>query len=77
MPVEAWFYTPAYYDFIKGEDLNKVQTEISDTLPSVEFSKHKGWGETNHSLSDPTFKTNYIDKYKLRFTKKFYLKKSS
>jgi|TARA_A100001388_G_C28610794_1_gene422733 uncharacterized protein (TIGR02466 family) len=73
MAIEGWFQTPTYYEFLHGAELTKVQAEINDTLSSIEFSKHKAWGETNHSLSDPTFKTNYLDKYKLSFTKKLFI----
>ncbi len=73
MAVEGLFYTPAYYDYIVNDDLNKVQSEIGDTISQVNFTKHKGWGETNHSLSDPTFKTDYLNLYKLEFTKKHLL----
>ncbi len=65
--IENIFPTPIYYSIV--DNLQTVQEEISNCIESIEFGINSRWGKT-HYLSDPTFKTNFIQKYNLNNFKK-------
>ena len=60
--IENIFPTPIYYSIV--DNLQTVQEELSNCIESIEFGINSRWGKT-HYLSDPTFKTNFIQKYNL------------
>ena len=67
MPVENWFPTPVYYATV--DNFKLIQTEISTALDILTqenaFAKAEGWGSSTHSVSDPTFADNVIDRLNL------------
>lgn len=63
MPVENWFCTPVYYNYIS--DLENVQNELACSYKKCNFSKSSAWGISTHSVSDPTFSTNLIQQHQL------------
>lgn len=65
--IESWFATPIYYSM--ANDINKLQDEIKTCYPKLNLAKNSYWGNQNHSLSDPTFTENIIDKYDLKILK--------
>lgn len=76
MPVEQWFPTPIYYANVNKFDL--IQAELSTALTTLNqenaFAKASHWGSTTHSVSDPTFTDNVIDRLNLEtFKEEIYL----
>ena len=65
--IEQWFSTPIHCSM--ANDVNSLQTELETCYREIKFEKHSHWGEQNHSLSDPTFTENIIDKYNLKLLK--------
>ena len=65
--IENLFPTPIYYSIV--DNLQTVQEELCSCIESIEFGINSRWGKT-HYLSDPTFKTNFIEKYSLNNFKK-------
>jgi len=67
MPVEYWFPTPVYYATVNNFEL--IQNELSTALDTLNqenaFAKATHWGNVTHSVSDPTFKDNVIDRLNL------------
>ena len=63
MPVEGWFYTPIYYNFVNN--LDSVQEELATAFDSLSFDKKTEWGKNTHSVSDTNFDTNIIETMKL------------
>jgi len=70
MPVEGWFETPIYFNFVSDDVIDEIQESISNTISNIKFKKRKDWGLGNHSLSDPTFSENVIDSNNLGILKK-------
>tara|TARA_B100001996_G_scaffold146348_1_gene111542 strand:- start:485 stop:1123 length:639 start_codon:yes stop_codon:yes gene_type:complete len=62
MPVESVFATPIYADMV--DNLEKIQDEIGSAVEQINFDYREEWG-TTHYLSDPTFKGNVIEEYKM------------
>jgi uncharacterized protein (TIGR02466 family) len=67
MPVEHWFSTPIYYDYV--DDLANIQKEMYSVMEDLNFSKAEGWGTKTHAVSDNTFTENLIDIYDLKYLK--------
>lgn len=67
MRIENWFSTPIYYNVATNFD--QLQNEIESCYDQINFTKHKSWGGKNHSLSDPEFGDNIIEKYDLKILK--------
>lgn len=65
MPVEGWFATPIYYNYI--ENVDSVQQELESAFKKLEFDKKQEWGENTHSVSDITFDSNVIESMNLKF----------
>ena len=57
--IEEWFKIPIYCNLT--QDFKNLQQEINLCCNSIEFKKHNGWGNYNHSLSSPDFGENIID----------------
>jgi|TARA_B110000483_G_C17907725_1_gene431846 uncharacterized protein (TIGR02466 family) len=72
MSLEYWFTTPIYYE--TSNNINELQEEIQSCYSKLELTKNSYWGEQNHSLSDPTFKENIINKYNLKILKEEIIK---
>ena len=67
MLLENWFATPIYYN--ETNNFDNLQKEIEDCYSKLKLSKNSYWGKQNHSLSDPTFEENIINKYNLKILK--------
>jgi len=63
MPVEGWFATPVYYNYVA--DKNAIQSEISKVYNASSFGQVEGWGNSTHYVSDPTFNSNIIEQHNL------------
>jgi uncharacterized protein (TIGR02466 family) len=67
MPVEGWFSTPIYYNMI--DNVEVIQQELLHAYTEVKkqnkFGRSYFFENSNHTVSDPTFSTDIIKKYKL------------
>lgn len=61
--IERWFSTPIYYSMVR--DISTIQNELKPAVENSNFTKHSEWGNTNHSLTDPTFTESIIDQYNM------------
>ena len=72
MTIEMWFPTIIYHSFI--DDLDNVQKELEGSYNKLKkqgkFDRPEFFGEQNHSVSDPNFNENIIEKHKLKLFKK-------
>ena len=68
MPVEGWFHTPIYYNYI--EDITGVQQELENAFHKISFDKKDEWGINTHSVSDTTFDSNIIESMNLKIFEK-------
>jgi len=55
---------PIYKSKVEGNSYNKIQDELSISYEKCNFSMKEEWGYTSY-LSDPSFKENLIQKFKL------------
>jgi uncharacterized protein (TIGR02466 family) len=59
MPVEGWFATPVYFDYVDNKE--SIQQEISNVYQTQKYDQAPGWGSSTHKVSDPTFDSNIIN----------------
>ena len=73
MPIENWFPTPVYFNFVADQKRSVIQDEIKAVVDDLTqkdlFRKNLAWGKQNHSLSDADFKSNLFDEYTLNILK--------
>ena len=73
MTVDGLFATPVYNTIITGKIFNDVQKEISEVyemyIETNKFHKKLEWESRNHSLSDATFNSNFIEELDLKSLK--------
>jgi uncharacterized protein (TIGR02466 family) len=71
MPIEGWFHTPIYYEFV--EDFKNIQTELKNCVDQLHqeklFRKNPHWHSQSQQLSN-TFTENLIEKFKLELFRK-------
>lgn len=69
MPIQGWFNTPIYFNKIQEPVLSIVQKEFDTVVSEFEknnsFQYNTGWLPGTHKLSDTSFKTNFLEDYKL------------
>jgi uncharacterized protein (TIGR02466 family) len=74
MPTEAIFPTPIYWAYVDESKLQDIQAGFlnayADLKSKGKFRKKEGWAKHTHSLSDPSFKGNFIEQYNLTNFKK-------
>jgi uncharacterized protein (TIGR02466 family) len=63
MPVEYWFPTPIYHDYVSNRD--HINSELIKTFEKMSFEKQEFWGEKTHSVSDASFSSNFIEQFNL------------
>jgi len=63
MPVENWFSTPIYYEYISNRE--KINHDLYQVFDKISFDKKNFWGGKTHSVSDASFSTNFIEEYQL------------
>ena len=67
MPVESWFATPVYYNYVNNK--SSIQNQIQTALDKSTFGQAPGWGSSTHKVSDPTFGKNIIEDFSLNIVK--------
>ena len=64
-PLQHWFSTPIYCEFIEEPALNEIQTDLLNAINDLkiknQFSKNKNWSSSAHKLSDVSFTRDFID----------------
>ena len=66
-----FFATPVLSKTAKDFKLVGIQNEITKACEKITFSKNENWVSNNHSLSDISFQSNFIEEYDLKLLKKF------
>jgi uncharacterized protein (TIGR02466 family) len=68
------FFLPIYYDYVHQSRLSQLQEELAGAVNAIKsenlFKKNPKWEAHTHRLSDPSFRTNVIEKYSLELFKK-------
>mgnify|MGYP001192090203 CR=1 FL=1 len=62
--IDALFPTALYLSVVN--DFQNIQKELDDCIDDIEFEIYNNKGKT-HYLSDPTFKSNLVYKYNLKY----------
>jgi uncharacterized protein (TIGR02466 family) len=66
--LDKHFGTPVFCKLHTRFESQSVQTEIGNIVEKLNFAKVPQWGSSNHSLSDPTFKTSLFDQFDMPLT---------
>jgi len=68
-PLQHWFSTPIYCEFIEEPALSEIQTDLLNAVNDLkiknQFSKNKNWGSSAHRLSDVSFSRDFLEEYQL------------
>jgi uncharacterized protein (TIGR02466 family) len=70
MAVEGWFATPIYWNMVRPNMFDQIQTELESTEKTLRdnnvFKNKPTWEPGTHQLSDITFEKNLISEFNLK-----------
>jgi uncharacterized protein (TIGR02466 family) len=67
--INYYYPTPVYHGYVQPAVRNTIQNDLQKVVDDYKskdgFQKNTKWGLDTHSLTDPTFASNFIEHYSL------------